>query len=359
MEINLTCSSVLTAIITSTTIWGYLFLYIQKKKTSYSSREVNIIITCFIIWLVRLFLPVEILNFTRTIAISKGYPIIHDFLKMDIGHHIKVVNIICAIWIIGSFVILGYKLSNSIRQLNIIKKYGSFTGTIMAKTIFGRTRQIKIIKMDYISSPFLAGLIHPIIVLPKRDLAHMDLIMHHELEHFRRHDLILKGLFELLSIVYWWNPLIYLIKFYFGNMLELQNDICITKKLPMKDKIIYAEILLETAKQKNNSNITASFSGSFLAPRIKSILENKKEKNKSFLLYIPIVTTILSTCIIFEPVTPPLRSSNQFSAKEISMPGSYLEHVNNEYKLYINGRFIGTINNIPSDLKSLEIQEGE
>lgn len=33
--------------------------------------------------------------------------------------------------------------------------------------------------MDYISSPFLAGLIHPIIVLPKRDLAHMDLIMHH------------------------------------------------------------------------------------------------------------------------------------------------------------------------------------
>lgn len=63
------------------------------------------------------------MKITRTIAIPKGYPIIHDFLRMDIGHHIKVVNIICAIWIIGSFVILGYKLSDSIRQLKI-KKYG-------------------------------------------------------------------------------------------------------------------------------------------------------------------------------------------------------------------------------------------
>lgn len=358
MDIRISYSTVLTAVILSSVILGILFFYIGKKDTSYSMSEIHVIMACFLLSLVKLLFPIEILNFTRTIPVSKVYPIIYRCLRKEIHPQIRIAHILCGIWIVGAFLVLGHQIYHYWKQKKIITRYGKPAGYIITKGILRKECRIRLLELDYISSSFLMGVFHPTIVLPAKDLKHKDLILRHELQHVRGHDLVLKCIFELLFILYWWNPLVFLSRFYFGNVLELRNDLSVIKELSPEGQTDYAESLAETAKQKNRLYLTAEFNGNFLASRIKSILNEKPRQNRRFLLIIPLMISILSTWIVLEPATPPDLPPEYFFAYEINDPKSYFEKTDHGYNLYIRGRFIGRVDYIADDLKSLKILEG-
>lgn len=359
MDIRISYSTVLTAVILSSVILGILFLYIRKKDASYSMIEIHVIMACFLFTLVKLLFPIEILNLTRSIYLFKIYPIVYDCLKIEIFQRIKIAHILCGIWMIGSLLVLGHQIYLYRKQKKIITRYGKPAGYIITKGILRKECRIRLLELDYISSSFLMGVFHPTIVLPAKDLKHKDLILRHELQHVRGHDLVLKCIFELLFILYWWNPLVFLSRFYFGNVLELRNDLSVIKELSPEGQKDYAESLAETAKQKNRLYLTAEFNGNFLASRIKSILNEKPRQNRRFLLIIPLMISILSIWIVLEPATPPALAPNQFLREEIHHPKSYLVETESGYDLHIRGRFIGKIDNIPDDLKGLKILGGD
>lgn len=359
MDIRISYSTVLTAVILSSVILGILFFYIGKKDTSYSMSEIHVIMACFLLSLVKLLFPIEILNLTRTIAVFKIYPLIYHGLKTEIHPQVRIAHILCGIWMAGSLLVLGHQIYLYRKQRNIITKYGKPAGYIITKGLLGKECRIRLLELDYVSSSFLMGVFHPTIVLPAKNLEHKDLILRHELQHVRSHDLVLKCIFELLFILYWWNPLVFLSRFYFGNVLELRNDLSVIKELPPADRADYAKTLTETAKQKNRIYLTAEFNGNFLASRIKSILNEKPRQNRRFLLIIPLMISILSMWIVLEPATPPDLPPEYFFAYEINDPKSYFEKTDHGYNLYIRGRFIGRVDYIADDLKSLKIPGGD
>ncbi|HEY2251866.1 MAG TPA: M56 family metallopeptidase [Planctomycetaceae bacterium] len=113
----------------------------------------------------------------------------------------------------------------------------------------------------------------PTIVLPMRLTRQLDdqpddrldeqrvtLILAHELAHLRRRDHVVRGIELIISVVYWWNPLVWLIRRQIHEAEDLCCDAWVRWTFPAWTKL-YAEVLLETAE-----SLTASQVGARLLP---------------------------------------------------------------------------------------------
>ena len=98
----------------------------------------------------------------------------------------------------------------------------------------------------------------PIIVLPSRlpyrlNETGLALILAHELAHLRRRDHLV-GVFELIvSTVYWWNPLVRLLRRQIHDSEELSCDAWVCWAFPDCAKS-YATILLQTAESLSDGS---------------------------------------------------------------------------------------------------------
>lgn len=72
-------------------------------------------------------------------------------------------------------------------------------------------RSIEARSSDLISSPLTYGILHPVILLPKKldrnDQAALKYVLTHEYVHIRRFDAIIKLLFAAVLCIHWFNPL--------------------------------------------------------------------------------------------------------------------------------------------------------
>jgi beta-lactamase regulating signal transducer with metallopeptidase domain len=135
--------------------------------------------------------------------------------------------------------------------------------------------------------PFLWCAGHrPTIVLPMRLLDRFDdpssaLILAHELAHLRRRDHWVRALELIVSTVYWWNPLVWVIRRQIHQSEDLCCDAWVRWAFPDCTNR-YAEVLLRTAESLNASQVRASqlpaspFLRSLsLKARIEMILESR------------------------------------------------------------------------------------
>jgi beta-lactamase regulating signal transducer with metallopeptidase domain len=123
-------------------------------------------------------------------------------------------------------------------------------------------------------SPFVwcAGL-RAIIVLPTQRLADPDdrdltLMLTHELAHLRRRDHWVRPLELLVSIVYWWNPLVWLVRRQLHQAEDQSCDAWVRWAYPQWTKR-YAEVLLETAESMNLLRENARFSRWLASPFVR------------------------------------------------------------------------------------------
>ena len=116
-------------------------------------------------------------------------------------------------------------------------------------------------------------------------------IIKHELVHIKeRHSLDLIY-FELLRIVFWFNPLLY---GYQKRMVELQEFIADAEATVSKDKKdYYQELLSQVFKSQNISFINPFFNHSLIKKRI-IMLQKSKSQKKALLKYLLILPLLLS-----------------------------------------------------------------
>lgn len=136
-----------------------------------------------------------------------------------------------------------------------------------------------------VSGPLTVGLQNPVIVFPlnmvcghsdatennRQNLTQLQLMLHHELLHVARKDLLYKWVCQFLLCIHWFNPLLR----WFGRQInrdcELSCDEAILAQLTNAGKQMYGNILLDTAA-RNIDNINNAFS--------TTLLENKKNLKK-------------------------------------------------------------------------------
>jgi bla regulator protein BlaR1 len=107
---------------------------------------------------------------------------------------------------------------------------------------------------DNSSGPYITGLITPRIVLPydffsRFDATQQQLILQHELTHWRRGDLHLNYLALVLLSLFWFNPLVWLAYRQYRHAQELACDALVTQGASKAERIAYGYALLSSTQQ--------------------------------------------------------------------------------------------------------------
>jgi len=151
---------------------------------------------------------------------------------------------VMAIWLAGIFVLGGWLI---IKLLHLRKEDLPPASTASLPESFhesiarcserlGLRRIPKVVLTRRVACPAVFGMVRPVLLMPvgylnkmtRSDTEHMLL---HELAHIKRGDLWVHGFYMLLQIVYWYNPLLWLVRSQMHHLRELCCDATVARQL--------------------------------------------------------------------------------------------------------------------------------
>jgi len=218
-------------------------------------------------------------------------------------------DITILVWFIGCFVFIVYHFvgyfyfrKQILRWSRVSKEQRSYDIINDISTKFDIKKQVDIYVCNQISSPFIMGFLHPVVVIPSGNYSDEELtfIFKHELTHYRRYDLWYKMLLLLSNAVHWFNPLIYLLRYESDVDLELSCDDEVIKEMSTDAKKAYGETILSCINQQKMRTIalTTGFNDSTktLKERLQNILSTRKKHN-GLIIILTLLLLIVSTSV--------------------------------------------------------------
>lgn len=321
------------------------------------------IITCFFVLMIRLLFPLEF-YFTRAIPVNRFIPQIYVFISktiINIGNiNFKLVQFFAFLWFIISVLLIcntfrHYAMTRNnltkleeIKDPKIIEIYNKLNNSYKKNNVF------RLVYSPSLQSPFVFGIKEPIIVLPKIELTDKELnyIFKHELCHYYKKHLHIKILCELISNIYFWNPLIYIMKLQISKSLEIYVDSTLTSTVAEMEKIEYIECLIKIAKLQYFRNINRPYVAGFsilsisLTDRTRKIMEPsfspKQPLYSNLFLSLVISVILFSYLFIYEPyaLTDYVQQNTFILDKSNSF---YIKNNDDTFDLYIENVYVTTL----------------
>ncbi|WP_164122262.1 M56 family metallopeptidase [Sphingobacterium sp. xlx-130] len=176
-------------------------------------------------------------------------------------------------------------------MLSIFYWVGVFVGVLLLTWRLRKVRKAFHFRNEYTSFSFFRK------VFLGSKVQNEKMIGDHEQVHVDQghsYDILLV---EIVSVLNWFSPIVYLIR----KELKFQHE-CIADEICSQDKVAYAELLVAHAMRTNPSHLVHGFSNhSFLKKRIMMLFKNKSSnKNKLFYLAgIPVLLIVVCSTLIF------------------------------------------------------------
>lgn len=337
---------------------------------------------CFVT-IARLFFPFE-MPFAVSVPIGGVYTSLVLAMRTPIltvgAYDLTFIDIAVGVWAMGSVFLLiktgvmSYRFKKSILA-------GS-TGVINANTVkclqeavakHGCKANVTLIQSPQVKVPFTMGALKPRVVIPNIRLSEdqWSYVFDHEITHYMKGDLWIKGIVEFLVILYWWNPVVYFFRNRISMALEMRVDHCVSRSLPEFDRYEYVQTILAVAK--NNSKgvagkkrfavgIDGTGGQSVLMTRTKFIVEipasnPKATRRKTYASALLAVLLMFVTCFfVFEPYI--VTSEVVEESYVLGGDNSYII-VNDDgfYDIYIDNVHIGTTKEIQDSFSNLRVYE--
>ena len=143
------------------------------------------------------------------------------------------------------------------------------------------SRPLAVRSSDLISSPLTYGILHPVILLPKKldrnDQAALQYVLTHEYVHIRRFDAITKILFAAVLCIHWFNPFVWVMYVLANRDMELSCDAWVIRMMGAKNRSSYALMLIKMEERRNGmSALCSHFGKNAITERIEAIMKFKK-----------------------------------------------------------------------------------
>ena len=176
-----------------------------------------------------------------------------------------------------------------------------------------------------VTTPLLTGLLRPRIYLPsdRYTWKELELLLSHELSHYRHHDLWYKLILQLVCIVYWFNPLLHWMRREADQDLEFLCDERIMKDGAHEERMQYNYLLAQTAAQRRNFyGLSTGFNGSLadLKKRMVNIMRAGKLKKGKFIMFcflaVFVFMNVMTGCSEKEPEDTSAVSTGSVSQSE-------------------------------------------
>ena len=142
-------------------------------------------------------------------------------------------------------------------------------------------RGICIRQSDQISSPLTFGVLHPVILMPKKtdwnDETALQYVLEHEFVHIRRFDAVSKLLLIAAACVHWFNPLVWVMYVLANRDMELSCDESVVRRFGSDARASYANILISMEETRSGfAPLCNHFSRNAIEERDHSNYENEK-----------------------------------------------------------------------------------
>lgn len=167
-------------------------------------------------------------------------------------------QIVTGIWILGGVGILAWNFAAHMRLKRFLKRWASPVQDFQLLPLYnaigdelGLDRRPRLMTCPGLAAPMLAGLFHPILLLPEQPLAPKELeyALLHELTHYRRRDIWLKALALWVRAVHWFNPLVWLMSRAIEQDTELSCDEAVLRRLPQEEHAAYGKTILSAVER--------------------------------------------------------------------------------------------------------------
>lgn len=265
-----------------------IVIILYRKKTDFIVKHgINLLLLSSLLAVIRLILPIDLHN-AKIINIHHIYQPVKKFLFFKIGNRLFVYQLLLLVW----------------------------------------------------------GFFKCHIYFPNYDLSSDEwkFILDHEVLHIKLHDTFIKIFLLFLTALFWWNPIMYILRKDIDQMLELRCDGILTHDYSIEMQNKYLETILsilsilkhQTHPPNSKGHLTASFVNrsaySLTRQRFEIILStNRLTKAKALLCYsISFLLFFSSYFIILQPATKTTTEQG---------PTLILHTSENNYELYIDGTF--------------------
>ena len=252
-----------------------------------------------------------------------------DF-AVSVKSHFDFFKIFFVIWLIGAIIltvvmVIGFVAMRQKRK-NISMVDCKIKNILYeCKNISGIKKNIDIAFSD-VKSPVIFGMLKPIILVPyncveKMSDSEIKYIILHELSHYKNKDILMNYLMCIFQILYWFNPLVWII---FKQMKIEREIVCDSSVLNMLDEDNYTDYgmtiirFIETVPQKRVFVLSADMGGSkkHIKMRIEKIASFTKETLWSKLKGIAIFTMVFAVILSQASVISIAGGYNYFNDKK-------------------------------------------
>lgn len=193
------------------------------------------------------------------------------------------ISIFVMLWLVGALLLVLYFSISYLRsmrkfRMSIPDNTPYIQNWLAAHQI---SRPLAVRSSDLISSPLTYGILHPVILLPKKldrnDQAALQYVLTHEYVHIRRFDAITKILFAAVLCIHWFNPLVWGMYVLANRDTELSCDAWVIRMTGVKNRSSYALMLIKMEERRNGmSALCNHFGKNAISERIEAIMKFKK-----------------------------------------------------------------------------------
>lgn len=138
------------------------------------------------------------------------------------------------------------------------------------------------------------------VILPEKSYTaeELALIFRHELIHIGRKDNVVKFYMLLITALFWFNPLMWLVMRYSADDLELSCDETVLIGCDQQTRKKYAELLLTTAANQRGFTTCLSASARALRYRMKHAMVNRKRSYGVLLICVAMLLVNMATLFV-------------------------------------------------------------
>jgi beta-lactamase regulating signal transducer with metallopeptidase domain len=305
----------------------------------------------------RVILPFSF-SFTFVVNSFEIFPMIKSVLSTDIwpgANRLELQSAILLIWGAGSFIMLFRMVRCILKERMYRQRYRVAESPQVNHVVRGlQLKHKKIVVSPDVVVPYVTGFLRPQIFLPNIVMADhvLELILKHEYQHFKSRDILIKAYYTLLSIVFWWNPIVHIFLRELDRLLEIRCDETLTKCMDEDEKTLYMESLLFIAKHIMTKDTTRLMSVSsfiqagqygFIEQRFRLIQSNRNLKSSiKQIVSVSMVVMVFMASFLF--IIQPASIPPEFDTGGVFRicPGNAYILITRDgsYMLYIDGQFV-------------------
>ena len=344
-------------------------IYCMRKKNLFvKSFGIGSIVSLYLFCLLRMFLPFNF-TFTQGIELEGLFSDIFYALYLDKyqmgNYYVTLLDGLLVLWLgvgmfwFGQFYYRYRQMCKCLQKTG--KKEDAQCMNIMQEVykLKGKQWEIAILKSEEVNMPTGIGICKKKIILPMQEYKDEELyyILLHEYTHFLNGDLLVKFMVQVFCCIFWWNPILYLLRKDLDQSLEIKCDVCVTENLSAKETADYLQTIVATLKAAGKRKRKAGFNGTValgkgkkneLLERFKYVLDNQKSRGQSKKA---MAMWIVAICVVWfaSYAVVPLPAYEPSIEEIVTEPGmvemtpdnTYIIYENGIYELFVDGKSNG------------------